>query len=359
MYILLVSCLILLISYHLSILNREIKVKKRIRITGSTRSEVRLRALKKQISSTWDDRGIAKKYKKFKFDETRGDPVDYISIHTTSRDTFRSKYLYTNTPCMILNIPDKWEAMKTWSFDNFEKRFGNTKFIVTAGGNVRLKYKYYYDYMKSPKHRNDDVPLYIFDWRFGDGDKKTRILVDEYEIPEWFTENLLDCLKKHERPPFRWLIMGPERTGSSLHVDPFATSAWNTLISGKKRWLLFPPGTFKKGTFDTSMMGALWYMYEYPKYKHLKHYDIIQKTGDTLFVPSDWWHVTLNLEDSIAITQNILTHNNIESAKKIGFDVRPKLYFKLVDRINDKLKETRTIDDVPYLSDAYASSSDD
>lgn len=60
-------------------------------------------------------------------------------------------------------------------------------------------------------------------------------LLKDYCVPHLFQEDFFDILDTDKRPSYRWLIIGPERSGASWHVDPALTSAWNTLLAGRKR----------------------------------------------------------------------------------------------------------------------------
>ena len=64
-------------------------------------------------------------------------------------------------------------------------------------------------------------------------------------------------------------MIGPRRSGSCVHLDPLATSAWNTIIRGSKRWVLFPPGTPKRVAkgLDVIKKGLQQLSLKYPYYK--------------------------------------------------------------------------------------------
>ena len=59
------------------------------------------------------------------------------------------------------------------------------------------------------------------------------------------------------------------------------------------------------------MLCSEWFQSFYPHGGCRGAVECITKPGDVIFVPRGWWHVVLNLEDSIAITQNYVSRRNI------------------------------------------------
>eukprot|EP00798_Chlamydomonas_sp_ICE-L_P015934 gene15934-22066_t len=43
----------------------------------------------------------------------------------------------------------------------------------------------------------------------------------------------------------------------------------------------------------------------------VKPIECIVRAGEAIFVPSGWWHMAINLEDSLAVTQNFASSTNL------------------------------------------------
>lgn len=131
------------------------------------------------------------------------------------------------------------------------------------------------------------------------------------------------------RPDFRWLIAGPARSGSTWHVDPNGTSAWNGCVRGAKKWLLCPPGAPPPGV-AASADGAHvscplalteWLLSFYDAAAALPRSraprECVCRAGELLFVPAGWWHTALNLEFSVAVTQNFVSDANLAAVLRL------------------------------------------
>lgn len=117
-------------------------------------------------------------------------------------------------------------------------------------------------------------------------------------------------------------------------MDPLATSAWNALLHGEKRWVVLEPTVYKAlqqqehnsanpqpqqaGVEDNDVFG--WFTQLWPALQAEmgsgslncgKVFDFVQRPGETVYVPRGWAHAVVNLQPSVALTQNLCSRYDV------------------------------------------------
>lgn len=283
------------------------------------------------------------------------DSIPRVDARDTNPARFARDFESVNRPVIVSGLCADWPATRgEWTRDRLLATHGDVKFTV-GGYQMRLR-----DFYAYGDDASDDLPLYLFDKKFCE---KAPSLAAGYSPPNIFADDLFALLGENDRPDHRWLIAGCERSGSGFHKDPNATSAWNAVVTGRKKWILFAPDATPPGVHPSADGSAVvqpvtlveWYMNFYGHVYETDEDDESETDeddgdeadedeekdleadrssvrrrrrrrrranagtssdapprvmegicgpGDVLFVPSGWWHMALNLEECVAVTQN-------------------------------------------------------
>ena len=245
---------------------------------------------------------------------------------------------WTGKPFILTDVISSWPVYRDWSTAALLRNYGELHFRAEA---VDWPLKTYVQYMNN---NEDESPLYLFDRTFVE---KMEVKTDRsqgghYWAPECFGEDLLSVLG-NQRPDSRWLIVGPERSGSTFHKDPNATrfvatpiacflsfsdryrSAWNAVLRGSKYWIMFPassslpppPGVFvseDQSEVTSPLSIAEWLLGFHKQARGTPGcLEGVCGEGEVLHVPSGWWHLVVNLSPSIAITQNFVPRAHLSN----------------------------------------------
>jgi hypothetical protein len=125
-----------------------------------------------------------------------------------SAEEFNSTYY--NTPFILTSPVKSWPGYKTktWQIPSLVSKYSEIKFRAES---VDWRLVDYYEYMCN---QSDESPLYLFDRAFVE--KTNGEMETGFTIPECFGEDYFAVLGD-DRPDRRWMILGPERSGSTFH----------------------------------------------------------------------------------------------------------------------------------------------
>jgi len=245
--------------------------------------------------------------------------IEFSHLKTSD---FIADFEQKSRPVIIRGGCAEWPAIGKWSKEYLVDKFGEVPFTC---GPCDLQLREFFSYSDNSQ---DDVRLFVFDRKFP---QRAPALLDDYQVPQVFRNRDLFDLLGGDRPHFRWVLMGGKKTGSKWHIDPNKTCAWNAVVSGRKRWLMLPPGCPPPGVHPSADGSDViqpvnlleWFSNFYAELKTIvsrnPSWDLQEVTcgpGDVVFIPCGWWHCVLNLEETFAVTQNYCSETHVQSVRR-------------------------------------------
>jgi len=225
--------------------------------------------------------------------------VDRVS--TINRQDFSDNYFNPLKPLIIEDIAKSWPALKKWTPEFFKQQHGNHQVKVYNEGFVEAGDSYMSQARSIPlKEFIDAVMTTTQDLRMFLYNIKSAIpeLVNDIVYPD-----LVDGLSKQ----FVFMFFGCKDSVTQMHFDIDMSHVFHTAIFGRKTITLFP---FEEGknlhrypyTCRSYVDVHQPDFNEYPGLKNAQGYRVVLEPGETLYIPSGYWHHLIYDEASCAIS---------------------------------------------------------
>ncbi|TDQ06604.1 cupin-like domain-containing protein [Pedobacter metabolipauper] len=234
-----------------------------------------------------------------KFDLSPIDIVDDIS-----KEDFEKHYLNTRRPLIIKNMSKNWPAYEKWNLDYMKTVVGDrsvplydsSKADPSKPINASAAEMKFADYIELIRNTPTDLRIFLFD-----PIKHAPDLLADYKAPKELMGGFLDSYPN--------MFFGGKGSVTFLHYDIDLAHIFHTHFNGRKHVILFenkwkerlyqiPYATYALEDYDVEQPD----FDQFPALKGVKGVEAFLEHGDTLFMPTGYWHWMKYLDGSFSIS---------------------------------------------------------
>jgi hypothetical protein len=267
------------------------------------------------------------------------DPIPVRDGSTITREEFNKFYLTPQKPVVLRGLWKKYPAYDKWTLDFFRKSMGNIEVGLFGNRkedlsktlevpNAKMRFD---EYLNLIEREPTDLRLFLFPVF-----KYKPELLKDFDYPE--------ITKGYIKIPF--MFFGPAKSVVRMHQDIDMSNVFLTQFHGRKRVWLFAPDQSDllyrlpfnvHSTVDVDNPD-----YEtYPALRYVKGMSTILEHGDTLFMPSGYWHHIEYLEGGFGLSVRTVA-NGLSMKLQGAWNLGGK---RLIDRLmRNVLKEEKWFD---------------
>ena len=254
------------------------------------------------------------------------------SVPSIEKNEFTSSYFKPLKPLVIKDLATSWPALDKWSPTFFKMQHGEKQVkvydgsFVEAGDNYMSSAKLlaFRDYVDAVVSSDQDLRMFLYNIK-----SEIPELVDDIVFPD-----LTDSLSKN----FVFMFFGAKGSVTQMHFDIDMSHVFHTALYGSKTVYLFPyeqSRNLHRYPFTCrSYVDVENPDFErFPGLKQAEGYKVKLERGDTLYIPSGYWHHFVYNESGYAIS--LRCSNETLLGKAHG--IYNLLVMSMIDRLMNKI----------------------